>query len=138
MCASVFVWQRNIFDGFFVFGHGINQGKHMPGWDLWRLISWILEVWVMGYCEHRGNGWFFFFLLLTWQCTSIYHLTAMTILTQDQKFRDQTNINKKLETKLRFDIKNRDQFCNLLKKERQNYPLFLFNLCLLSFWFFVL
>ena len=31
MCASVFVWQRNIFDGFFVFSHGVNQGKHMPG-----------------------------------------------------------------------------------------------------------
>ena len=26
-----FIRQRNIFDGFLVFGHGVNQGKPMPG-----------------------------------------------------------------------------------------------------------
>ena len=45
-CASIFIWQRNIFDGFFVFGHSANQEKPMAGWDLWCLISWISEVWV--------------------------------------------------------------------------------------------
>ncbi|GMY06500.1 probable polygalacturonase [Fagus crenata] len=28
--ASVFVWQRNIVDGFFVFGHGVTQGTPLP------------------------------------------------------------------------------------------------------------
>ena len=28
--ASVFVWQRNIVDGFFTFGRGVSQGKPLP------------------------------------------------------------------------------------------------------------
>lgn len=28
--ASVFVWQRNIVDGFFVFGRGVSRGKPLP------------------------------------------------------------------------------------------------------------
>ena len=43
----------------------------------------------------------------------VYHLMAETILTQDQNVRDQTNTTERLGIKLRFDIKDRDQFCNL-------------------------
>ena len=67
-CASIFIWQRNIFDGFFVFSHGVNQGKPMPGWDLWCLISWISEVWVTGSLwTQRPLRFFFLELCLDWR-----------------------------------------------------------------------
>ena len=43
----------------------------------------------------------------------INHLTAGTILTQYQKVKDQTDTIKRLKAKLRYDVKDRDQLCNL-------------------------
>ena len=44
---------------------------------------------------------------------SINHLRAETILTQYQKVMDQTDTIKRLETKLRNAVKDKNQLCNL-------------------------
>ena len=44
---------------------------------------------------------------------SIQEITAETKLTQHLKVMDQINTIERLKTKLKYNVKNRDQICNL-------------------------
>ena len=55
----------------------------------------------------------FLFWLLVILAFSINHLTIKTILTQYQKYRDQIKPIERLMTKLKYDVKNKNQFYNL-------------------------
>ena len=41
-----------------------------------------------------------------------------TKLTRHWKVKDQIDINKMLEAKLKYDVKDRDQICSLPKKKK--------------------
>ena len=55
----------------------------------------------------------FLFRLLVISVFSINHFTVETILTQYQKVRDQINTIEMLMTKLKYGVKDKDQFYNL-------------------------
>ena len=57
-----------------------------------------------------------FFILAT-SIISIHYLTVGTILTQYQKLRDQIDTIERLGIKLKYDIKDKNQLCNLPLKE---------------------
>ena len=53
----------------------------------------------------------------------IQEIMIMIKLTQYWKVRNQINTIKKLEIKLKYDIKDRDQIHSLSKKKKKNYYL---------------